>query len=615
VVLAGIAVWQRRHFPRWPFIPDFTGARPRAATWVMLGIMIIFTAVSLGAIPQVVWVGHADYAENANIARNFVEGRGLSVDYVAQFYKSYPGITHPAETWPLLQPLMIAPFFAIFGPVTWASKLPNLIILLALAWGVFVLASRLWDARAGLFAGLLTLFHPYFFNTVLYPISDLVFSAIFFFLAWLVWHSLDCGLTSEVSVVQSSENLAEQSTNRNPKPKRWQSAIRNPQSAIGIGALSALLIWSKPSGAPLLAGLAIWAFAVWWRARKAERIRLPWRPMALVAGAFALVLLPLLLRNIFSLGTLYFSTEGLDAWILRYWPYIDWENIYKVYVGAADYPHPRWIVGGKFGYQNLVDAVSINFRWVWDRGVMGGITNSDFIIAPLPLLGALLGLIVLSKRTVRLFGMVLLSLLLYSLFVLLYWHFEGRYFQVAVPWLYLLLAWGVIWLWDRLRSLIPGAAGKSQWLAWAGPMLALAALLYPFIDQMHNHLMYDTRPTSFTVAMDWLNQNSTPNDVVMTRDPWELNWYTQRKAVMIPFGDLNTIKDVAKEYGVTMLQIGGSGDSPDNFDSCPKNPDAARFPTGSRPALGKLYCGFDIPGFTRVYQNNDLIIYRLTPTS
>ncbi len=81
---------------------------------------------------------------------------------------------------------------------------------------------------------------------------------------------------------------------------------------------------------------------------------------------------------------------------------------------------------------------------------------------------------------------------------------------------------------------------------------------------------------------------------------------------MIPFEDLATIKQVAKQYGVTMLQIGGSGDSPDNFDSCPKDPNAARFPTGSRPALGKLYCGFDMPGFTRVYQNNDLIIYRLT---
>jgi len=318
----------------------------------------------------------------------------------------------------------------------------------------------------------------------------------------------------------------------------------------------------------------------------------------------------LLVRNLFALGTLYFSTEGLDAWILRYWPFIDWENIYKVYVGAADFPHPRWIVGGKFGYQNLIDAVAINFRWVWERGVMGGVTNSDFVIGPIALLGALVGVVALTRRAAALFGMVLLSLTLYGLFVLLYLHFEGRYFQVAVPWLYMLLGWGVVWLWDRLRALVPG--GQSQWVGWTVPMIALVLFMLPGIDQMHNHLVYDTRPTSFTVAMDWLNKNSSPSDVIMTRDPWELNWYTGRKAVMIPFDDLYTIEQVAKKYGVTMLQVGGPGDSPDNFESCPADPNSARFPTGSRPALGKLYCGYDIPGFERVYQNNDLIIYRLS---
>ena len=42
---------------------------------------------------------------------------------------------------------------------------------------------------------------------------------------------------------------------------------------------------------------------------------------------------------------------------------------------------------------------------------------------------------------------------------------------------------------------------------------------------------------------------------------------------------------------------------------------AARFPTGSRPALGKLYCGYDMPGFTRVYRNGDLTIYRLAQSA
>jgi hypothetical protein len=548
----------------------------------MAAVMVAFVGVVVWALPQVVWIGHADYAENANVARNLVQGRGLTVDYVAQFYKDYPGISHPAETWPLLQPLLIAPFFAMFGPTTWAAKLPNLFILLALAWAVFVLASRLWDARVGLFAGVLTLLHPYFFNTVLYPINDLAFTAIFFALGWLVWRAI-----------------------------YPDAAVRSPRDVIGIGVLAGLLVWSKPSGGVLLAGLGLWAFVVWWRQRHSEAAGgVPWRAVALLAGAFVVVLFPLVVRNLVALGTPYFSTESLDAWILRYWPYHDWEDIYKVYVGAPDYPHPRWVVGGKFGYQNLFDAIAINFRWVWEKGVMGGIKNSEFVIGPLPLLGAAVGFAALSRRVASLFAMVFVSIAIYGLFVLLYWHFEGRYFQVAVPWLYMLFGWGVVWMWDRLRARF--SSWKMSWVAWSVPLLAMAAFAWPSLSEIKDYLTFDTRPTSFTVAMDWLSRNSTASDVVMTRDPWELNWYTERKAVMVPNDDLATVKKIVAQYGVTMLQLGGPADGI-NINACPPDGEVdGGYPTGSRPALGKLYCGYEMPGFTRVYQNGDLTIYRVT---
>ena len=225
----------------------------------MLGIMLLLAGIALWAIPQSIWIGHADYAENANAARSLVQGRGLTVDYAAQFYQDYPGITHPAETWPLLQPLLIAPFFALFGPVTWAAKLPNLFVLLALAWAVFSLASRLWDARVGLFAGLLTLFHPYFFNTVLYPINDLAFTAIFFALAWLVWHRLENGKQGIPSVQHEEQRpVVHPSQAQDPT-----SIVHRPSSQFAlIGILAGLLVWSKPSGSTLLVGLALWAFIV-----------------------------------------------------------------------------------------------------------------------------------------------------------------------------------------------------------------------------------------------------------------------------------------------------------------------------------------------------------------
>lgn len=571
--LLGLLVWQRARVLRWPEGVDSLGGM-RLASALMLAAMLVYAAFALWVIPQVDWIGHADYAENAVIARNLVSGKGLTVDYVAQFYRDYgPGLSHPADTWPLLQPLMIAPFFAVLGAQTWVAKLPNLFVLLGLAWVVFALSRRIWDARVGLFAAVLTLLHPYFFNSVLYPINDLAFTLIFFCLAWAVWRLLP--------------------------PEGDEMRSLPVRDLLLTGALAGLLVWSKPSGATLLVGLAAWALLAWKRSGHA----VPWRGLAYAAGAAFVMLLPLFVRNLLAFGAPFYSTEGTDAWVLRYWPLHDWEDIYKYYIGSSDPPHPRWIVGGKFGYQNLFDAIGYSFRWLWQKGVLGAPGQGDYVMGMLPLSGALVGAGALGRRARGLLGMVGLSITLYGLFVLLYWHFEGRYFQVAVPWLYMLLAWGVFWLWDRLRgSIVEGLATRLGLIVLP---VAVAAFLWPSIEAIGEQVQSDTASTGFVTAMQWLKANSAPSDVVMTRDPWELNWYTGLKAVMIPNDNLPVIERTMRQYGATMLQLGGPVDGID-VRRCPST-------MGSRPALGTLYCGEPRGGFSLVYREGGLTIYRLTP--
>jgi hypothetical protein len=123
----------------------------------------------------------------------------------------------------------------------------------------------------------------------------------------------------------------------------------------------------------------------------------------------------------------------------------------------------------------------------------------------------------------------------------------------------------------------------------------------------------DTRPTGYVATLDWIASNSSPSDVVMTRDPWELNWHSGRKAVMIPFDDLPTIEQVARRYGVTMMQLGGPVDRVDE-ERCPEgSTEGASYPTGSRPALGSLYCGIERPGYRLVRKDGGGTIYRLVP--
>jgi 4-amino-4-deoxy-L-arabinose transferase-like glycosyltransferase len=610
VGVAGLVVWQWERVTRWPEALDVLGRSEKLAPAIMLAAMAVYGVLALWVVTQSDWIGHADYAENAVVARNFVQGRGPVVDYIAQFYEPHPGITHPAETWPLLQPLMIVPLFAIFGAETWAAKLPNIFVMLGLAWMVYLVASRLWDRRVGLLAGLLTLTHPYFFNSAIYPINDLPFTAIFFALAWLVWRAVAPveRETREDDLSTASEGTTRTSASPTPSGDRRFPALQAYLRPVLIGALAGLLVWCKPSGVVLLAGLGIWAAWAWLRFHRPQGKRLPWRKLAVAAGVAALVLLPLVFRNLMSFGQPYFTTESYDAWILRYWPLREWENIYAVYP-PDDLPHPRWVLGGKYGYQNLWDAFVLNLRWVWEKGVLGGPDEGEYVLGLFPLALAALGLAGLTRRTANLFGMVGLALGIYAAFVLIYWHFEGRYFQVAVPWLLMLAAWGVFWAWDRLRA-SPAEGTGRRWGLLLLPV-AVAALLLPPLLVIRDQIQREIQPTGFAAAMRWLKENSTAEDVIMTRDPWELNWYTERKAVMIPFGDLDTVRRIAQEHGVTMLQLGGPVDRIDVND-CPADPDSVGpFPTGSRPALGSLYCGKELPGFRLVQRDGGGTIYRL----
>ena len=230
------------------------------------------------------------------------------------------------------------------------------------------------------------------------------------------------------------------------------------------------------------------------------------------------------------------------------------------------------------------------------------------MLGVLPLAGAALGLAAIPRRLAGLFGMVALSIALYAGFVLVYWHFEGRYFQVAVPWLLMLLAWGLVWAWDRLQERLD--AGGARWGLLFLPLVILFAVWQP-LAAIGEQVERDAQPTGFVKTMRWLRDNSTAGDVVLTRDPWELNWYTRGRAVMIPFNDLATVKRIAREYGVTMLQLGGPVDRVDTAQCPEEGQTATRYPTGSRPALGSLYCGREIPGFKLVYQDGGGTIYRL----
>ncbi|HMA36617.1 MAG TPA: glycosyltransferase family 39 protein, partial [Chloroflexia bacterium] len=634
--------------------PDlWAEARFRLAPWLLGLALIGYAAYALSVLLGVDWIGHADYADNAVVARNLAAGRGPVIDYVPQFYRFYAGITHPADTWPPLQPLLIAPGFLLLGAQTWVAKLPNLVVLLALAVAVYHFAGRWWDRRVALLAALLTLLHPYFFQTVLYPINDLAFTLLALLTIGWAWETLAVGsrqyavgsddeglggggwgsgrVGSRQDAVGSGAGLgvgdrgvgtdSSLTTPAVPNPK---SKIQNPKSVASsnnsklknvpaaplrdqnsklpalAGLAAGLLIWSKgPSAVVVLGGLGLALAAAWHTARWAgRRPAYDWRPGRWAVGAAVLVVGLLVARNLLVFGVPFTSTESYDVWLLRLniggtGP--SWEQIYADYLGRP-LPQPALLL---YSYDALYQAVAWGFTTLWTSGVLKG------DILALPICGAGLAGWALAPSPLRGLRTTWIgTFLVYGLVVLLAWHYESRYFLVVVPWFYLGTAALAVGLGDYARRGLTRRARPFRLLAGGGLALAVGLVLAlpgPALLDIAERAKSESHPDTFAAAGRWAAANLPATAVVMTRNPWEFNWYAQRRAVMIPEGSLADIQAVAARYGVTYLWLGG-----------PADPTSARA-TPVRLALTPLYRREPLPGWPaqRVYDQDGILIYRL----
>jgi hypothetical protein len=271
------------------------------------------------------YVGHADYADNAVVARNLLAGRGWTVDYVTQFYRLYDGVTRPQETWPLLQPVWVAFSFAVFGVSAWAAKVPNLLFMTLLALAVYRTGSMLWDRRVGVLAVVVLITSHLYFKLVIYVTNDLGF-ALFAFGALIAlyraWGAPQAGMSAQKVVLLTAVS----------------------------GALTGLMLLQKPGSGGLIAlGMGVVVPVGALRHAAAN----PGRPCACVLPRLSdgvLWLLhcspPYLARNMLTFGVPFYSTESKDAWVLEY---TTWDQIYAVYtseegLSTLGVPDRSWIL-------------------------------------------------------------------------------------------------------------------------------------------------------------------------------------------------------------------------------------------------------------------------------
>jgi 4-amino-4-deoxy-L-arabinose transferase-like glycosyltransferase len=531
---------------------------PRAAPIMLLllsGIWLGYQASIIAALP---YAGHADYSDNAVVARNLVAGRGWTVDYVTQFYRLYDGVTRPQETWPLLQPVWIAPFFLLFGPESWAAKLPNLLFNLLLILLIYQVGARIWDRRVGLTAAVLTLTTIWFFNLTIFVTSDLAF-VVFSMAAIFLLYQWDSG--------------------RAERRSRRPGWLRAHGWLITSGVLTGLMMLQKPSGAIIAVGMGLWLVVqVWWQSVAEGFWRRPfYRLTAVILAGLVwslpalVVLSPYLVRNMVLFGKPVYSTESHDAWVLGYRGTSSeaWEDIYRVFapeLGGPGVPDRSWILRWGFDYtfakfQTQIVALRDYLVPPW-AGLPDSLemlssrlsdSHSRSLLTPLGNWLALIGLIAALRARRRLLALLCFAFLPYMLFMSTYWRTnEERYWVMLIPWLALLAAW-MIWAgFDRLARI-----GDGRWsplgLILVG--VAVVSIVQPSWAEIDRKLQ--TEPPLWQadlIAYAWLAENTEPGTVIMARNPWQLNWHSRRPALMIPnTADRELLLELADHYDAEYL--------------------------------------------------------------
>jgi hypothetical protein len=284
-------------------------------------------------------------------------------------------------------------------------------------------------------------------------------------------------------------------------------------------------------------------------------------------GAVALLLLaPLLARNLATFGRLYYSTEGHDAWVLGY---TDWDNIYGIYapeLGGPGAPDRSWLL--RWGFDRTIAKVGAQAEAVRDYLAPGwqglpealapaaGRADKDTrLLFDVGAWLALIGACGLLGARPRLAGLLLAAYLPYVLFLVLYWHAdEERYFVTAMPWLALLAAYALWRSYDRVAAI-----GDGRWAPLGLAMAAVAVVL--IVQPSWPKIAEKVRgePQLYAADLDayaWLRSSTPAGSVMMTRNPWQLNWHAERPAVMIPFTtDEQALLRLARHYRARYLVL------------------------------------------------------------
>lgn len=510
-----------------------------------LTIVILLLAVGMGVrffyATKVVFPPLDDPAFYLSTAENVVQGRGLEIDALWSYQVPFSKVTHPShEHWMPLTTGLIAAAFALFDTSLRIGQLPGLLVGALLAPLTYLFGRRALPegqrATPGLLGG----------NRGV---------------------ALGAALLIAVNATLGYQSASADSSALYALLAAWALtiAVRPPGeegSYLGLGLLIAMACLTRADGLLLLVAvpLAWWllpqpsrppverpesatAQLVWnhWPRDRAEEIEQkslgPGMSSLLdLVVALAIVVAPWLVRNYLAFGTPLPSSILSQAWLTDY---VDTFNYWN---------QPTW--------QTLVDQ-----GWqaiLVQRGQALLHNGSVFLLSTFPWgLLALPGLWLLRSRW-SFFPPLVYGLLLFFVTALVFpvSSTAGTFYHslgAVMPFLALAAAYAVQQ--GVHRTIKNRERGGTIFAAVTAGLLVLAAaqviITLPAVAERHQ-----AEKEQFEVVAEWLTRNANPGDVVMTTQPYTLNYVSGHPSIVLPGNEPpNSAWEAAQRYGAHFLVI------------------------------------------------------------
>jgi len=577
---------------------------------ILLIVGMVVFVIKCFIVYPIQYVGHADASAYAEMADSLIHGRGFEVDYISWYFIKYPSIVRPEDHWTPLYSIAIAPFFLIFGKTAFAAKLPSLIIsCFFIPLVVYSLTKELSRSKIASFAaGLSILISPTLFGWSLHCLSDVIYA---FVVSAFVFFSV--------------------------------KTLGDEKYFYPAGIFMGLAYYAKGSGLILIPCYILFYFIARYKLKRIrKKYRTPDLPSVkniltnkgfLIGLIIAfLVLLPWFIRNYVHFGDPLYSTQRFAA---GYGGYLDWEvGTYDLYWGEK--PPPGYLDKFKDGFDHVAemtkDYLKTNVWWLFmdinsSWGKFGQYAFLTYIINTPAVPGIfllwgnkkrhLLWLVAVSLLFFLSAGwfpidrmilpiiplMVVLSWTTYHLILKTIFRFLNRPLLSVFKRCYTFMADKITYYMPKISYYKAKVTNYMQFISSrlfkpeVSAGIVIFCILAPVIILSSESIQKSCKNSGYPYReadqewMDmgrWLKESAPSDSVTMTRNPWELHFYSEQLAVQIPRTSLDKIIEVMRFYNVSYI--------------IPQ--------LDIRPSLEPLVKG-KMPGLELVYDNKKLQLYKV----